>query len=259
MNRLIPTLIAVAVVLSFLAVPAMADWYEGDMHKMHFPQLPDPYGWDVEISSYDNQHELADDWKCSSSGPVGDIHFWYSVNEDAPTVIGTVTASIYSDDRTGVYSQPGDLLWSQAFDDFFVIYDYGDGIGVQGFADPQDPDTWAFGMDNHNLYHQINITEIDDPFIQEEGTIYWLGLHVWWDGTQEPVGWKTSKDIFEDAAVYRGGTDGPWIPLDPEYYEGPQERLDLAFVITPEPGTFVSPAMAGISALFFVWRKRRTA
>jgi len=258
MNRLISALIAVAVVLAFLAAPAVADWYVGDGHKMHFPQLPDPYGWDVEISSYNNQHELADDWKCSSSGPVGDIHFWYSVNNDGPTVIEHVAASIYSDDRTGVYSKPGDLLWSQTFDadDFSVIKDYG--TGLQGFADPQDIETWITGVGNHNWYHQINITEIDDPFIQEVDTIYWLGLYVWWEGTQEPVGWKTSKSpLFEDTAVYRTGTDGNWIPLDET--NGAPYPLDLAFVITPEPGTFVLLAMAGISALFFVWRKRRAA
>lgn len=254
MNRLIPTLIAVAVVLSFLAAPAAANWYPGDGHKMHFPQLPDPYGWDVEISSYDNQHELADDWKCSSSGPVGDIHFWYSVEGDADTVIDCVAASIYLDDRTGDYSKPGQLRWSRAFNNFSVVHDYGDGIGLQGFADPQEG-TWQ--ADNHSLYHQINITEIDDPFIQEEGTIYWLGLHVWWDGTHEPVGWKTSKDHFEDIAVFRDLT-GAWIPLD-EQYCGAPEPLSLAFVITPEPGTFVLLAMAGVSALLFVWRKRRTA
>ena len=177
MNRLIPTLIAVTVVLTFLAAPAMADWYLGDGHKMHYPQLPDPYGWDVEISSYDNQHELADDWRCSSSGPVSDIHFWYSVAFDGPTEIDYVAASIYSDDRTGDYSKPGTQLWSQTFDNFSVVKNYG--TGLQSFADPQIPSSWEEGVDNHNLYHQINITEIDTPLMQEEGTIYWLGLHVW--------------------------------------------------------------------------------
>jgi len=27
---------------------AFADWAPGDPHKMHFPQEPDPYGWDVD-------------------------------------------------------------------------------------------------------------------------------------------------------------------------------------------------------------------
>lgn len=254
MNRFISALIAVTVVLAFLAAPAAADWYLGDGHKMHYPQLPDPTGWDVEISSYNNQHELADDWKCSSSGPVSDIHFWYSAAFDAPTVINYVAASIYSDDRSDAnYSKPGDLLWSQTFDDFSVIHNYGS--GPQGFADPQQPETWLTGIENHFQYHQINITSIADPFIQEEGTIYWLGLYVWWDGgAQEPVGWKTSKDHFEDIAVFRDGTDGAWLPLDVNY--GAPEPLSLAFVITPEPGTFVLLAMAGLGLLLFAWRRR---
>ncbi|MCJ7578787.1 MAG: hypothetical protein MUO91_10085, partial [candidate division Zixibacteria bacterium] len=44
-------------------------------HKMHFPQLPDLEGWDV-YAVYPKT--LADDWKCSATGPVTDIHFWGS-------------------------------------------------------------------------------------------------------------------------------------------------------------------------------------
>ncbi len=31
-----------------LALPALADWDPSDGHKMHYPQLPDPVGWDVK-------------------------------------------------------------------------------------------------------------------------------------------------------------------------------------------------------------------
>ena len=49
-----------------------------DHHKMHFPQLPDEDGWDVS-SGYTGQMQcLADDWMCSESGYVTDIHFWGS-------------------------------------------------------------------------------------------------------------------------------------------------------------------------------------
>ena len=39
-----------------------------------FPQLPDPKGWDVAYSGC----WLADDWRCSETGPVSDVHFWVS-------------------------------------------------------------------------------------------------------------------------------------------------------------------------------------
>ena len=177
-------LVALAVV--FAATSAPADWIQGDPYKMHFPQLPDPQGWDIEIASF--QHEVADDWMCTGTGPVNDIHFWYSVAQDGDTVIDRVTAKIYTDDRTGNFSQPGDLLWEQTFDatQFTVWHNYG--TGLQGFADPQQP-VWQ--PDDHMVYHQINIVDIDNPFNQEAGTIYWLGLSS--TGIlfpQQPVGWK---------------------------------------------------------------------
>ena len=256
MNRLFPAVIAAAM-LVLPSAPASADWREGDGHKMHYPQVPDPNGWDVEISSDTNQHECADDWMCSSTGRVTDFHFWYSVNNDADTRIDYVTVSIYSDDRiTAEYSQPGDELWSTTFSHFEVIKNYGG--GHQGFVDPQQPETWGTGADNHVWYHQINITNVEEPFYQEEGTIYWLGLYVGWEGgAQDPVGWKTSLSSFGDAAVFRNDTEGDWIPLDPALTQYVPERFDFAFVITPEPSTFVLLGMAGISVLFFGWRKRR--
>lgn len=238
-----------AAVLVLVAAPASADWFLGDSHKMHFPQLPDPFGWDVEISSLDIQHECADDWRCSASGPVSDIHFWYSVNIDAPTQIGTVVTTIYSDDRTGQYSKPGAVLWTQAFTapNFTVINGYGSGL--QGFADPQYPETWLTGIENHMLFHQINIRNIENPFIQTEGEIYWLGIYVFWPDSQEPVGWKTSLNHFEDAAVFRDLATYEWLPLTQEY--GAPYRMDFAFVITPEPSSVVLLAVAMAALLVF--------
>ena len=261
MRHMIVTSIAIAVFA--IAAPALADWDPGDGHKMHFPQLPNPNGWDIEISSYPNpappQHECADDWQCSESGPVKDIHFWYSVQQDGLTVIDHVLVTIYDDDRTGQFSKPGNQLWQRQFDlvndDFTVVYDAGQGL--QGFADPQQPD-WQ--PNNHQFYHQLNIPEIDNPFEQVEGEIYWLGLDVWWDPIpQEPVGWKTSLDHFEDAAVYRD-LSGAWQPLDPAINPtldpSIQEQLDFAFVITPEPGTM---ALLGMGGLLGLRRRRRTS
>ncbi len=68
--------------------PGQCGWQSGDPHKMHFPQLPDVEGWDVDVT-YANI--LADDWKCSETGPVEDIHFWYSWLGDK---IGIITVSV---------------------------------------------------------------------------------------------------------------------------------------------------------------------
>ena len=254
MKYLFTVLISIAVVI-FLAAPAAADWAVGDDHKMHYPQLPDPYGWDVEISSVGPQHECADDWKCSSTGNVEDIHFWYSVSKDGGTQIDWVQATIYDDDRTGEFSKPGKELWTRTFGraDFTVVDPAGQGL--QGFADPQQP---VWNPDDHFTYQQMNIENIKEPFPQKEGTIYWLGLYVWWDEwPQEPVGWKTSKDHFEDAAVFRQ-LSGAWAPLDPALgTPGVPELLDFAFVITPEPGTLAMLLGAGLIGLVAGGRRRR--
>ena len=73
MRRIILPL-AVAIALG-TAGPALADWDPGDGHKMHYPQLPDEDGWDVKAI---DGICLADDWLCTESGPVTDIHFWGS-------------------------------------------------------------------------------------------------------------------------------------------------------------------------------------
>jgi len=221
-------LMAVIMVLVSIGV-ANADWNEGDPYKMHYPQLPDPIGWDIEIASTDLQHEIADDWRCTETGYVSDIHFWTSWYRDAIGVIESIEVRIYSDDRTGIYSKPGNLLWSQVFDSSqFSVRVYGD--GPQGWADPQPPQWAGWEPENHFIYEQVNITRIQEPFIQEEGTIYWLGIHVWWEGTQASTGWKTTDAVFEDTSVYRDYS-GIWQPL----IAPDGTNLDLAFVITGEP------------------------
>ena len=42
--------IAVLAVMAMVAPAAVADWDPGDGHKMHYPQLPDPNGWDVNFT-----------------------------------------------------------------------------------------------------------------------------------------------------------------------------------------------------------------
>lgn len=71
--------LAFLTIVGLLAVPALADWAPGDGHKMHFPQLPDEDGWDVKAT---DPLCLADDWMCSESGEVTDIHFWGSWLDD---------------------------------------------------------------------------------------------------------------------------------------------------------------------------------
>lgn len=197
----------------------VADWEPGDGHKMHFPQMPDPNGWDVNFHDY----FLADDWQCTETGPVTDIHFWISWRQDILEDLPFVHTYIYSNDPNGPggYSQPLELLWDGMFSaDEFIIA--GPWNGDQGWLEPYG----EFFLHDHIYYYQINIKDIPDPFMQENGNIYWLVIEMPFLYPIE-VGWKTTQDHFMDAAVW--GNPNQWIPIiDP--ITG--DSIDFAFVIT---------------------------
>lgn len=96
------------------------------------------------------------------------------------------------------------------------------------------------------------------PFIQQQGTIYWLGLHVDVDPlTSQQIGWKTSLNHWNDDGVFWddfGGMGMAWQELrDPLTLES----LDLAFVITPEPSTWAMLVGALAIGLWTGLRTRR--
>ena len=78
-KALVKTLVASACVLGMLVFgsSALAHWEPGDGHKMHFPQLPDPAGWDIGAAQGQFICQ-ADDYMCSETGKVTDIHVWGS-------------------------------------------------------------------------------------------------------------------------------------------------------------------------------------
>ncbi|MDO8630484.1 MAG: hypothetical protein Q7R41_08320, partial [Phycisphaerales bacterium] len=200
---------ASAAVLGFLLTcePASADWQPSDGHKMHYPQLPDEEGWDVNATQ---PNVLADDWQCSQTGLITDIHFWGSwrdMDGDGVGDVGTIqnfVISIHDDIPAGVgvpYSRPGNTLreWM---------------VGAQAVSiDPPTLEAWydpATGLvvpNDHGAYFQYNIKNLDiivpDPFIQVEGTIYWLNISaIVADPVNTQWGWKSSRDHFQDHAVW---------------------------------------------------------
>jgi hypothetical protein len=232
----------------FVATCALGHWEPEDGHKMHFPQLPDPNGWDVDFTT----NWIADDWMCSATGPVRDIHFWLSWRGDMQSPLSGFLVEIYDDVPLGPenplpYSHPGVLLWDRSFDATqFQLAE--PELGDQGWFDPLEP---LVIENDHQQYIQVNITEIADPFPQEEGNTYWLALHAVPEAGETWAGWKTSQDHWNDNAVIRSGAD-QWEPLwDPII---PEQPLDMAFVITPEPGTAALLVLGAIALL----RRRRT-
>ena len=204
---------------------AVADWVPSDGHKMHFPQMPDPQGWDVNFHDF----FLADDWKCSETGPVTDIHFWISWRGDIVGTLPFIKIDIYSNNPSGPggYSQPLEPLWTRTFTpNQFIIA--GPWTGDQGWFDPSQ---MFYILHDHQKFYQINIKNIEAPFIQQHGIIYWLVIQMPILYPIE-VGWKTTLNKYEDTAVW--GFPGTWTPvINP--IVGP---LDFAFVITggyPKP------------------------
>lgn len=240
---LVLTLLGVIGASSGMGV-ARADWDPGDGHKMHYPQMPDPTGWDVKVTP---NLVLADDWQCSSTGPVTDIHFWSSWRNGTVGGVSGIWVGIFSNVPVGPgvsYSRPGDLLWQETFTPG-VPRAY-DPPSLEGWYNPAIPEALA---DNHQSYYQYNIQNIANPFVQVQGTVYWLAIQATLvDPVNTDFGWKTSIDHFEDDAVWGNwGGVGPFPAsiawnelLDPQTLES----LDLAFVITPEPGSVL--AMIGV-------------
>lgn len=226
-------------------------WEPGYGHKMHFPQLPDTHGMDVHFVE---PKIIADDWKCSSTGPVEDIHFWFSayqdwfvVEEDLTQQIFNIHVSIHSNipdpDGDGpLYSMPGDLLWDMNFAadaPNITFHEH-----AQGFQDYYNPNTGEYWEYDHFKMFQCNIYNIPDPFIQRRDSIYWLDINV---ASAGPLGWKTADrnrypqpytgTHFEDDAVW-GDLPYPVLWNELRYPPGHPyvgESVDLAFVITGDP------------------------
>ena len=117
--------------------------------------------------------------------------------------------------------------WTRTFTpNQFIIA--GPWTGDQGWFDPSQ---MFYILHDHKKFYQINIKNIEAPFIQQHGIIYWLVIQMPILYPIE-VGWKTTLNKYEDTAVW--GFPGTWTPvINP--IVGP---LDFAFVITggyPKP------------------------
>ncbi len=234
--------LALGMALVLAGVPALADWSPQDGHKMHFPQLPDEQGWDVNAG---NPVVLADDWRCSESGAVTKVHFWGSwrdVNGDGNGDVGTITAFLvrfWSDvpdpDGAGpLYSHPGSMLWQGEFSSFAVVPI--DPPTLEAWFDPsKDPDVVV--PNDHHEYFQYNLDLMQTPqmpFIQTAGQIYWMSVTaiVQPGGLPYEWGWKSTIDHFNDDAVWAMDGLFNWTDI----YEPPRVN---EFNVTLNPdGTF---------------------
>lgn len=197
-------------------------------HKMHFPQLPDSLGWDVNATA---PVVLADDWTCSETGWVKDIHFWGSWRYSEVGQIVYFVLSIHNNDPGPPHSRPDSTLWEAEISPPPPVPH--DPPTWQGWYDPS---TGSYMQQDHQAYFRYDII-LPEPqwFHQDSGTVYWLNVSaVVANPEVTQWGWKSTQNHYLDDAVWSfWGPPLNWIPMlePPEFYQ----TLDLAFVITGEP------------------------
>jgi len=153
-KKLLVYVLAAITLLFAITQVSQAHWSAGDGHKMHFPQMPDPHGWDVCLRPM----AVADDFKCGQSGPITDIHFWISWKDNLVDDVLEWRISIHENNN----SRPGKELWRFKEGKIAIREEE---PSMQGWLCPCNPAGEQVQPDNHTWYAQINITDIqaDDP------------------------------------------------------------------------------------------------
>jgi len=186
-------------------------------------QPPDetPMGVDIRFDRNDGVNRiLADDFLCTSSGLIRDVHLWCSWRRDEEGEIKKIHLSIHEDDPVGEggqdpdnkYSKPGKLLKEWDFGpEYFDISLFRElQEGREWWYDPYGP---LVEPDSDRKIWQVDIDIPAGEAFQQEGSeknpvVYWLDAYVETEGGE--FGWKTSREHWNDDAVY--GKDD-WIEL----------------------------------------------
>jgi hypothetical protein len=205
-------------------------------------------GIDIRLDDADGvTRHIADDFRCTTKGPITDVHFWGSWKYDLKCPITAILVSFYSDDPCGPggtepnnpYSKPNQLLWQRTFEAgefnetlYYKVPEY------EWWWDPFFNDLNPMG-DSQVWKYDINI----DPVVafRQEGNsvnprVYWMELQVWLPyGQSYQFGWKTSKEHWNDDAVWDTGSMPPrtWKELRyPSQHPYSPNSIDMAFAIT---------------------------
>ncbi|MBN1435625.1 MAG: hypothetical protein JW936_00995 [Sedimentisphaerales bacterium] len=246
------SLLVLAMVVGLLgAGVVLGHWDEGDSAK--WIQLPDrtTNGVDVEMDNRDDiMRVLGDDFLCTETGAITDIHLWCSYYRDLDVSIDWIELSIWSDvpddpQEPDDYSHPGMMLWSKLF--------MASEIQTRLYADLEPQYEWfwdpytGFQMPNGDQkIWQLNF-HIEDPQFIQEGTeqepiVYWLVARAYLipSALDQRLGWKTRQwpEHYNDDAVRGDILNWPtvnWYELRyPFGHEYETQSMDLAFVIQGE-------------------------
>ncbi len=222
-----------------------------DNEKWNQPPDISEFGIDIKV---DDGLILADDWLCTETSMLTDVHFWGSWLWDQHFQIENIHLSVHTDipdpdGPGGGYSMPGTEVWS------FNTGEYPGClsetiVGIvpcppgEGWWDPRG------GFDQQTYYDtQVWRYDILIPgsvaFVQtgttEGPVVYWLDIAA---DVPEPLGefgWKTSYEHWNDDAVWSPDGGVNWIELRyPQGHPYAGNSIDLAYVLTfgpyePEP------------------------
>jgi hypothetical protein len=234
------------VALLVFAVAALGDWDPGDPRKwVQYPDLTN-LGIDVNAS---RQLILADDFRCTESGYINSIHIWgswlwdyppFGMNPDSVRFILSIHADIPDSVSSTGYSMPDTVLWYRDFlPGAFGVRIWKEGI-LEAWLDPRDT-TYIFPADSICWQYNFHIPP-DETFYQQgtsdEPITYWLDVKAVPFDPEAVFGWKTSRNHWNDDAVWGRGSEpynGPWEELRyPPNHELHGQSIDLAFVIVGE-------------------------
>ena len=184
---------------------------------------------------------LADDFQCTTTGPIHKVRLWGSWHNDVRCRINKIHLDIHNDKpaENGGNSEPNTLLWSR---DFYAA-DFNETLYNSNITESWwDPYTMM--VVSYPGEHQIWQYDINIPygaFIQQGDSynpiVYWLDAYVELD-PMDPnfptaqFGWETSSQHWNDAGAWFDPAWNQWNELrypsgHPDYYQ----LIDLAFGI----------------------------
>jgi hypothetical protein len=219
---------------------SLAGWNPTQVIKWEQPPDETSNGIDIRCDRSDGiQRTVADDFECTTTGPINKVTFWGSWKSDIKGQIQTIHLSIHSNNPFGPYgwSEPNELLWEKDFavGDFNeTLYKYDE---PESFWDPTMGT--PISLYEHYQIWQYDITiDSADAFAQQgdpcNPVTYWLD--IWVDlvpDAQSPqFGWKTSIMHWEDDAVYWDNSLPGWRELRyPTEHPLANDSIDMSFRI----------------------------